>query len=279
MPEGNNAELPWGSPAQPFCMGAEVFAGLNGASRYTYNPYYKGIQPRFGLAWQLPHNLGVVRGGYGIFYDAPRSAVSGTGPVGFDGFDIQPPWITTNQSAANVANQIPCGRLSNPNANPSLGCNVTNVAFPTPPGSALGAFNNLGFSANGPIPIINSKIPYEQSWSLGIQKELPSKILLDMNYIGKKGTHLYEGGFNTLQLLGRPFEKAVLSGKLSPADINTINQGSTANPFASPTPATCTSPTDPNYICDPTSGEGSLVVADRCDPTSIAIPTVCRLWR
>jgi hypothetical protein len=248
-----------GIPSPTVLFGGEVFAGRNGASRYTYNPYYKGIQPRFGFAWQLPHNLGVVRGGYGIFYDAPRSAASGTGPVGFDGFDIQPPWITVDQSAANVANQVPCGRLSNPNANPSLGCNVTNVGFPTPPGSTLGAFNNVGFSANGPIPIINSKIPYEQTWSLGIQKELPSKILLDMNYIGKKGTHLYEGGFNTLQLLPRAFEKLALSGALSPSDLATINSDTAANPFASPTPATCTSPTDPNYICDPTSGEGSLV--------------------
>jgi len=258
---GNPATTPTalGIPSPTVLQGAEVFAGQNGASRYTYNPFYKGVQPRFGLAFQLPHNLGVLRGGYGIFYDAPRSAVSGTGPVGFDGFDIQPPWITTNQSAANVANQTPCGRLSNPNANPTTGCSVTNVAFPTPPGSALGAFNNLGFSANGPIPIINSRIPYEQSWSLGFQKELPSKILLDMNYIGKKGTHLYEGGFNTLQILGRPFEKAVKSGALSPAELSTINTDTWQNPFASPTPATCTSSTDPNYICNLTSGEGSLV--------------------
>jgi hypothetical protein len=257
---GNPATTPnaLGIPSPTVLHGGEVFVGLNGASRYNYNPYYKAVQPRFGLAWQLPHNL-VLRGGYGIYYDAPRSAASGTGPVGWDGFDIQPPWITVNQSAANVANQIPCGRLSNPNANPSTGCNITNVVFPTPPGSSLGAFNNLGFSANGPIPIINSKIPYEQSWSFGIQKELAAKILLDMSYIGKKGTHLYEGGFNTLQLLGRPFEKAVLSGALSPADLATINSDSWANPFASPNPTSCTSPTNPNYICDPTSGEGSLV--------------------
>jgi len=256
---GNPATTPnaLGIPSPTVLRGAEVFAGQHGASRYTYNPFYKGFQPRIGLAWQLPNNLGVLRAGYGIFYDAPRSAVSGTGPVGFDGFDIQPPWITVNES--QVANQVPCGRLSNPNANPSIGCNTNNVAFPQPPGSALGAFNNLGFSANGPIPGINSKIPYEQSWSVGFQKQLPTKILLDMNYVGKKGTHLYAGGFNTLQLLGRPFEKAVLSGALSPADINAINQATAANPFASPNPATCTSPTDPNYICDPTSGEGSLV--------------------
>ncbi len=257
---GNPATTPTalGIASPTTLHGGEVFVGINGASRYNYNAYYKGIQPRIGLALQLPHKA-VLRAGYGIFYDAPRSAASGTGPVGFDGFDIQPTWITVN--ANNVANQIPCGRLSNPNANPVSGCNVTNVVFPKPPGSALGAFNNLGFSANGPISIINSKIPYEQSWSVGIQKELPSKTLLDMNYIGKKGTHLYAGGFNTLQLLGRPFEHAVLSGVLSPADINTINQLTVTNPFDSSnfTSAPCSGPMDPNYICDPTSGEGSIV--------------------
>jgi len=251
-----------GIPSPTVLMGAEVFAGVNGASRYTYNPYYKMIQPRIGLAWVLPHNLGVVRGGYGIFYDAARSAASGTGPVGFDGFDIQPPWLTIDLSGANIANQVPCGRLNNPNGNPTSGCNVTNLAFPTPPGSALGAFNNIGFSANGPIPNINSKIPYEQSWSLGIQKEMAAKILLDMNYVGKKGTHLYAGGFNTLQLLGRPFEKAALSGVLSGGtngDINTINGATVPNPFASSTFGDpCSGPTDPNYICSVGSGEGSL---------------------
>lgn len=251
-----------GIPSPTVLRGAEVFAGQNGASRYTYNPYYKSLQPRFGLAWQLPHNLGVFRGGYGIFYDAARSAASGTGPVGFDGFDIQPPWITVDLSTANIANQLPCGRLSNPNANPVGGCNATSINFPTPPGSSLGAFNNIGFSANGPIPIINSKIPYEQSWSLGLQRELPSKILLDLNYIGKKGTHLYAGGFNSLQLLGRSFEKAVLSGVLSGGtngDISTINFATTTNPFASSNfSASCNGPTDPNYICSTGSGEGAL---------------------
>ena len=257
---GNPATTPnaLGIPSPTTLHGAEVFAGVNGASRYTYNPYYGGIQPRIGLAWQLPHNA-VLRAGYGIFYDAARSAASGTGPVGFDGFDIQPPWLTVNLSPAQVANQVPCGRLSNPNANPTTGCNVTNIAFPQPPGNTLGAFNNLGFGANGPIPIINSKIPYEQSWSVGLQKELPSKILLDMNYIGKKGTHLYAGGFNSLQLLGRPFEQAVLSGKLSPSDLNTINSLVVTNPFdAGNFGVSCSSPTNPNYICSDGSAEGSL---------------------
>src|SRR5215813_5912491 len=31
--------------------GRQIFAGQNGASRALYNPYYKGFEPRIGLAW------------------------------------------------------------------------------------------------------------------------------------------------------------------------------------------------------------------------------------
>jgi hypothetical protein len=33
-------------------------------------------------------------------------------------------------------------------------------------------------------------MPYEQAWSVGIQKELPAKIVAQADYVGKKGTHL-----------------------------------------------------------------------------------------
>ena len=40
------------------------FAGKNGSSRALYNPYYLGIMPRIGFAWQVSPRF-VVRGGYG----------------------------------------------------------------------------------------------------------------------------------------------------------------------------------------------------------------------
>ncbi|MBO0857153.1 MAG: TonB-dependent receptor [Chloracidobacterium sp.] len=48
--------------------GKEIFAGQNGASRALYNPYYKGFEPRIGLAWTPKAFQGkfVVRAGYGI---------------------------------------------------------------------------------------------------------------------------------------------------------------------------------------------------------------------
>jgi hypothetical protein len=64
-----------------------------------------------------------------------------------------------------------------------------------PPGNSLGALNDIGNSAVGPIRQESQNIPYEQTWSLGFQKELPGKILVDASYVGKKGTHLYLGEF------------------------------------------------------------------------------------
>jgi len=70
-----------------------------------------------------------------------------------------------------------------------------------PPGSSLGAFNDIGFDAVGPVRKISQNIPYEQAWSFGFQKELPGKILFDASYVGKKGTHLYLGGFRNMDYL------------------------------------------------------------------------------
>ena len=73
-----------------------------------------------------------------------------------------------------------------------------------PAGNSLGLLNDVGFGANGPLrtPGAN-QTPYEQSWSFGVERELPSHILVNAEYIGKKGTHL-------------PFDVSVLRNHLGP---------------------------------------------------------------
>jgi len=176
----NGTALAAGAPVPTVLHGGERFVGVNGNSRSNYYTDYKDIQPRIGFAYQLPHDA-VARGGYGIFYSTPRNGASGTGPWGFQGFDVQPPWITVQLTNPGLQNRTPCCTLSNPAPN----------GVPSPPGSALGAFNDIGFAAVGPVPRISLHVPYEQVWSLGVQKSLPGKILLDTTYLGKKGTHLY----------------------------------------------------------------------------------------
>jgi hypothetical protein len=48
--------------------------------------------------------------------------------------------------------------------------------------------------------------PYEQSWSFGLEMQLPAQILTNMMYVGKKGTHLYYSGDNYINHLGPAVE-------------------------------------------------------------------------
>jgi len=191
--------------------GGEVFASHN--NRYNYDTFYGAIQPRFGFAYEFRHGL-VARGGYGIYYSQPRSGAAGTGPWGYQGFDQQTQWIPSfdNQTV------LPGAHLNDPF--PGTGPKL-------PPGSSLGALNDVGFSAVGPIPAVSHNVPYEQAWSFGLQKELPWKIVAEANYVGKKGTHLYLGGFRENDLL----PVSALQG-LTPAQIGTnLANNQVANPF------------------------------------------------
>jgi len=220
--------------------GVEEFASSD--QRYNYDTFYKAIQPRLGFAYQLPHSF-VIRGGYGIYFSTPRSGAAGTGPWGYQGFNIQPPWLTT----LNIDHATPYNTLKNTSCSftDSTSCGVA-----PPPGNSLGAFNDIGFDAVGPIKEISRKIPYEQSWSFGFQKELPGKVLFDAACVGKKGTHLYLGGFRNLNYLSQ----SALAG-LSPDEIGALND-QVANPFFydPAAPGHVGVPCDnTHFICDPTS--------------------------
>ena len=216
--------------------GIEVFASPNDRSNYYTD--YNAIQPRFGFAYQLPHEL-VVRGGYGIYYSTPRSGASGTGPWGFQGYNIQPPWLTT----LTIDHTTPWNTLSNTSClfTPPFTCGVA-----PPPGNSLGAFNDIGFAAVGPIRRVSQNIPYEQAWSFGFQKELPGKVLLDTNYVGKKGTHLYLGGFRENNYV----PPSAIAG-MTPNQIGNFLTAQVPNPFFFGGPGTCDRT---KFICDPTSG-------------------------
>jgi len=228
-----------GLPSTPL-HGIEVFVGGN--HRSNYDTDYKAIQPRFGFAYQL-HPSVVLRGGYGIYFSTPRSGASGTGPWGFQGYEIEPPWLTT----LNIDHATPYNTLSNTSCQftPPYTCGVA-----PPPGNSLGAFNDIGGAAVGPIPSTSRNIPYEQAWSFGFQKEFPGNLILDTNYVGKKGTHLYLGGFRNLNYL----PASAIQG-MSPTDIGNLND-LVANPFYfDPTQFPAGTVCDhTKFICDPGAG-------------------------
>jgi hypothetical protein len=199
-----------GNPVTRALLGGEVFA--NPHDRTNYVTDWKDVQPRFGFAYQFTPKT-VVRGGYGIYYGQSRSGASGVVPYGGQGFDEYTSAITTYHNDGAT----PYLHLSNPFPN---GLNQ-------PAGSSLGLLNDVGYGANGPLKISAANLtPYEESWTFGIERQVPWNVVLDVEYLGKKGDHLPFSGANSLDILGPQVEK------YSANQINTLNSYVT-NPFSS----------------------------------------------
>ncbi len=191
-------------------LGGEMFNSANARTNWVTD--WKDIQPRFGFAYLAGKNT-VVRGGYGIYYDQSRSGANGLLSYGSQGFNQSTSVVTTY----NNDGATPYLHLSNPFPNGLI----------APPGSSLGLLNDVGYGAIGPLRTAAAgRTPYEQSWSFGVQQELGSNTVLDVEYVGKKGTHLYFAGGNNFNVLGPQIEN------LSPAQIGNLGNY-VSNPFAS----------------------------------------------
>jgi outer membrane receptor protein involved in Fe transport len=185
-----NVGSPLSVPALGTLHGGEVFASSDQRTNWVTD--WKNIQPRFGFAYLLNPKT-VIRGGYGIYFDQTRSGANGLLSYGSQGFNQYTNMITTYQ---------------NDGATPYL---HLNDPFPNgliqPAGSSLGLMNDVGFQAIGPLRTgTAARTPYEQTWTFGIERQLPSNMIFSAQYIGKKGTHLYFAGTNQLNVLGPQVE-------------------------------------------------------------------------
>jgi len=222
--------LPGSIPNVTSPVGGLVFASP--AQRHITNTAYKDFGPRLGLAYQMRDKL-VLRAGYGLFYNPTQWGTTGAGPVGNEGIDA----VTNQLTSMNGDGVTPWSRINNPFPNGLL--------FPT--GSSLGNKTNLGLSLNEPLRSSNIP-PYSETWSAGFQYQLPGNVLIDANYIGTSGTHLYFHGAGTMQYLGTWVEQEATN-----ADLRTALGTYVPNPYAGVinTPG-C-------GICGPTIAAGHLM--------------------
>jgi hypothetical protein len=161
--------------------GAVEFAGANSNPRTAFDTYWGEIGPRIGFAYNVAAGT-TLRGGYGIYYNPSDVGVVGNAVSG--GF-------LGNDPVTNGVNNVP----SSPWRPLEFLRNPFPYGIQAATGSSQGASTMLGQGLNG-IPVRGlNQAPQEQSWSLGVQHQLPAAMVLEASYIGRKGTHLYAMGY------------------------------------------------------------------------------------
>jgi len=128
-------------------------------------------QPRIGFAYALNSKTS-IRSGYGLFYTLSRATVFGRPGTGFT---INSPAIWSLDSNLTLN-----ARLNNPFPNGLL----------LPPGRTQGDNTLLGFGASTILPS-NNRNPEYHSWNFSVQRELPLHSVLELNYTGSRGVHLF----------------------------------------------------------------------------------------
>ena len=173
-----------GVPSEVNNLLSTLFTSPSGVAPFAFQiagedhglpPLYKNdwhdFEPRIGLAWD-PFRQGKtsLRAGYGIFHDRVFGQLLGLTRG-------NPPF-----------QQVFFAPLFNPAAG---GPAVSTLA--PPPSFPPSAVSNVVQNGAGILPFLvdpHLHMPYSQNWNLGIQQQLATNLLLEVNYVGTRGTRL-----------------------------------------------------------------------------------------
>lgn len=166
-------------PPNGFVQAGNASPGLAGVPKVddTLIPNdYNNFSPRVGFAWQPTHSSKLVlRGGYGIYYDRTSTRVYNTSFLDY------PYYAVAIAVAKPFTNPFPA--LPSPTQFPvATTIPSTLPGFPAPfPASIAGVFYDPNF-----------RTPYIQQFDLNIQWEPVKDYLLEVGYVGSKGTKLLQ---------------------------------------------------------------------------------------
>jgi hypothetical protein len=160
----NNFSVPDLIPCPEPCALSPQFtlAATNGIPRATYNPTRRDFAPRIGFAWRpMKSERWVVRSAYGIFYDVAIANVNILPR-------INPPFY----SLAAYFQTPSC---------PGMLCTVQDILSQTGLESGV---------VQGNMIDPHFRDGYMQQWNADLQYEVASNWMIDLAYVGSKGTHL-----------------------------------------------------------------------------------------
>jgi hypothetical protein len=196
-------------------VGFALVGNTGGGQKYPYNPFYGSFSPRIALAWNPNYTGGfmgkafgsnrtVIRGGYNRIYgrlngvDLVLVPLLGTGliqPVQCRN-NLMPatpggPGICDASVTPTIANVFRVGPVNA--SGPSWDGLVAPIpaASPTLPQPTFPGINNAS-SAAGEALDPHFRPNVVDSFDFTIQRQLTSKILLEVGYIGRRITHEYQ---------------------------------------------------------------------------------------
>ncbi len=174
-----------------------AYAGRGGRSKYLFPIQYKDFEPRFGFAWS-PNSFGplsdwmkehhfVVRGGYGISH-APLNGQNRTPSPDFGTFN----GLSTNANGSSSSTDLTQPfRLSAVyplylSQTPEQVLNIPTDGLVYDGSLAIPGFALFGTQAT----------PYSQNWNLSFSWEVMKNTVVEVAYVGNKGTHLFSQRIN-----------------------------------------------------------------------------------